>query len=98
MVKYRMPKHIAGGKVNRSHTTIIDAAQIVIKTAESLTEVTKISLGVITAGLPTGIHRIKLIPITGGLRAEVRGSSSKQQLYIYTTNPEETERILSSLF
>ncbi len=93
-----MPKHAAGGKINHSHTTIIDAAQKVIVIAERLPEVSKISLGKITAGLPTGIHRLKCIPITGGLRAEIRGSSSKQQLFIYTNDPAATEQSLLAAF
>lgn len=42
-----MPRHAAGGKITSSHTTIIDGAKKVITTARKLTEVTKISLGII---------------------------------------------------
>lgn len=93
-----MTKHIAGGKISRSHTTIIDAAKKVVLKAEKLPEVNKISLGKITAGLPVGSHRIKCIPITGGLRAEIRGTSSKQQIYIYTSDYLSTEQALQGLF
>lgn len=93
-----MPKHAQGGKVNRSHTTVIDAAEIVIKTAEKLPEVSKISLGVITPKLPVGIHRIKFTPIQGGLRAEIRGTNSKQEILIYTTRPGKVEKTLTAAF
>ncbi len=93
-----MPKHVAGGKINHSHTTVIDAAIKVITLAESLPEVSKISLGKITAGLPTGIHRIKCLAITGGLRVEVRGTSSKQQLFIYCSDPVRISEMLVARF
>jgi hypothetical protein len=93
-----MSKHAVGGKINHSHTTIIDAVNKVLVLADRIPEISKISLGKITAGLPTGIHRIKCIPITGGLRVEVRGTSSKQQLFIYTSDPVQTEKVLIAQF
>ncbi|MDQ3099045.1 MAG: DUF2103 domain-containing protein [bacterium] len=93
-----MPKHAVGGKINHSHTTIIDAVQKVLVLTDKLPEVSKISLGKITAGLPTGIHRLKCIPITGGLRVEIRGTSSKQQIFVYTSNPKKTEKELIAGF
>lgn len=93
-----MAKSFRGGKVNQSHSSAIDAAQKVIKAANRLPEVTKISLGVITWGLSSGAHRIKFTPIQGGLRVEVRGSRSKQQLFVYTKDPPKTESALAALF
>lgn len=90
--------HLSGGKVTRAHTTATNEAARVVKRAEKLPCVSKIVLGVIVQSLPPGQARIKFLPITGGLRAEVRGSSSKQQLYIYTSDVSQTERFLQSLF
>ncbi len=93
-----MTNHFSGGKISRSHTTVIDAAKKLIATAAKLSEVSKISLGVITPNLPTGRHRLKCINIAGGIRAEVRGTNSKQQIFIYTQDAVKTETALMDLF
>ncbi len=89
---------MAGGKISRSHTSVIDAAEDILKAAQKLPYVTKISLGAITMKLPPGQHRIKFLPIQGGLRVEVRGTNSKQQFFMYSLDPDETERVLTEAF
>lgn len=86
--------HLSGGKVTRAHTTAIAEAGQVVKAADRLPEVSKIVLGVITQGLPRGQARVKCLPITGGLRVEVRGASSKQQIFVYTSDAIQTELAL----
>jgi hypothetical protein len=90
--------HLAGGKITRSHTTAIDEAAALVKAADRLPEVKKIVLGVIVRGLPVGLPRLKCLPVTGGLRIEVRGTAAKQQLYVYTSDIEATESYLRKLF
>ncbi|HBL51969.1 MAG: hypothetical protein A3D24_03340 [Candidatus Blackburnbacteria bacterium RIFCSPHIGHO2_02_FULL_39_13] len=91
-------KHISGGKVNRSHTTVIDAAEKFVKAAQKLPEVNKISLGPIKMGLPAGDYNVKFIPIVGGVQAKVRGPRSIQVVFLYTKNPDMVERALASVF
>jgi len=90
--------HMRGGKISGSHSTVIDAAQKVVKLAERLPEVTKVSLGYIKNGLPTGGHHIKCAPIVGGLRVDVRGTHSKQEVFVYTNDLLKTTKALEALF
>ncbi len=85
-----MAKHVTGKKITRSHTTAIDPAAALIKRAEKIPEITKISLGVIVHGLKAGKHRIKLTLILGGVKATVRGSISKQEIFFFTQDSKKT--------
>lgn len=93
-----MKKHLLRGKkFNSSHSSVIDAAIAVVELAKDQPEVSKISLGMIRSGLPPGKHKIKLLPIQGGWKVQVRGSTSVQDLYVYTSSPEKTQKTLQSL-
>jgi hypothetical protein len=94
-----LAKHKSGGKITASHTSIIDAAFPVVEAAERLAEVTKISLGIIKqVGKSRGRHRIKFLEITGGWKLTVRGSSTIQELYVYSQSPASTRSSLESQF
>lgn len=90
--------HRQGGKMGGRHTTVIDAAQLVIDLAQRMPDVTKIVAGYITSGVKGGKQRIKIKKITGGLLVVVRGSVSIQELRIYSDNIEETQRKLEQEF
>jgi hypothetical protein len=90
--------HLAGGKITRSHTTAIEEAADVVRALQKHSDVSKIVLGAIKAGLPNGQPRVKSIPITGGIRVEVRGIHSKQQLFVYTAEPEAVAGLVNGLF
>jgi hypothetical protein len=85
--------HRAGGKITKSHTTIIDAAVSLVERAEKLPEVTKISLGEIKI-IGKGKANVKFLPIPAGLKAVVRGNISKQEIFIYSSDPEKTKNDL----
>ena len=94
-----MAKHKTGGKITTSHTSIIDAALPVVEAAEKLPEVTKISLGIIKqVGKSRGQHRMKFLPITGGWKLTVRGSSTVQEIYVYSESTKTTKESLESCF
>ena len=91
--------HIADGKIAGSHGSVTEAALDVVRIAESLPAVTKISLGVITPGLHAGSRRnIKFTEVPSGLTAVVCGSTSKQILQIFTSDPEGTKNTLHAAF
>lgn len=92
----RQKGHAHGGKVSGRHTTVTEAAQKVVLSAEKLPEVTKICLGIIKRAR-SGQFGIKLFPIHGGLRAVISGSQAVQHLFIYTNNIEATESALNQL-
>ena len=84
-------------KLTRSHTSLIEAAEDVIKRATEMSEVSKISLGVIKQ-ISVSRPRIKFLPMTGGVRAIIRGNASIQEIFIYTSNPKDTVKTLTNLF
>jgi hypothetical protein len=84
----------AGGKITRSHSTAIEAAEPIIRAAERQPEVSKIALHRIVSGTKNGQHGLKFAPINGGLKVTVRGPRSLQELFIYTSDPERTKTAL----
>ena len=90
--------HLSSKKVTRAHTTAIEEATVVVRMLEKSPEVEKIVLGVIVAGLPHGEPRLKCLPITGGLSVEVRGRHAKQQLFVYSIDPQATQGAIMDIF
>lgn len=86
-------KVFRGKKVNKTHSTIIEAARGLVHKAKSLGEVQKVIVSHIT-DLGTGLQRLKFFPITAGLRVVVRGPAEQQVLYIYTADPDTVQREL----
>jgi len=78
--------HIAGKGVSKQHSTVIEAALPVVKFLQKVSEVSNISLGRLDVHLPTTGWRIKITEMRGGMKLQVRGTSSIQQLMIYTTD------------
>ena len=91
-----MTPHRSGGKFAGSHTTLIDAAEELVDAARSLPEVTKISLGEIKV-IGKGMRNIKFIAIDSGWKCVVRGNTSRQYIFIYTTDPSLTRLNLSNI-
>lgn len=90
-----MPRKSAT-KLTRSHTSIIDAAQAVVVAAQKHPEVDKISLGIIKQIGHTGGSRLKCQEISVGLLCSVRGSTTIQQLIIFTKNPAAVAEVLQN--
>ena len=91
-----MPLHRAGGKLTRSHTTVIDAVAPLVDLLQECQEVSKISLGMIK-NIGKGQTGLKFHPVTGGWRVVVRGNTSLQELVVYTPEPEVVRRRLLAL-
>lgn len=83
--------HRSGGKFSRSHTTVIPVAEPVVDTLAKLPGVSRISLGLIQ-NVPGGERRFKVTPCQGGFKLVLRSSGSIQEIYVYTTQDEETIR------
>ena len=92
-----MPTKFSSKKLTRSHTSLIEAAEDVIKYATEMSEVSKISLGVIKQ-ITVGKQRIKFLPITGGIKAIIRGNASIQEIFIYTKETKLVTKTLTSFF
>lgn len=92
-----MPKILSKEKITDSHSTITDTAIVVVNEASKQNSVTKIGIGNITH-VGGGRKSLKFLPITGGVKAVIRGSGSVQEIYIYTNTPEETKKKLLENF
>ena len=92
-----MPKHRRGGKFSGSHTTIIDAAEVVADTAAKQKEVTKIVLGVIEV-TPSKKPRLKIVSIQAGLKVVVYSNISLQTIYLYTSDTKKTQSAIEQAF
>lgn len=89
-----MGLHRAGGKITKNHTTVIEAAARLVDRACELPEVTKVSLGIIKV-IGKGMPNLKFLPINGGWRLVVRGNLGRQEIFVYTNDPEKTRSDLS---
>lgn len=73
-----------GSKVTKSHTTVIDAAEPVVRALRRIPCVTKIVIGPIGHCGPSrsGV-RIKVDDVPAGVRVLVRGVTAVQVLFVY---------------
>ena len=95
----KLANHKSGGKITASHSTVIDAAVPIVEAAEKMPDVSKISLGIIKqAGKGRTQRRIKFLPITGGWKLTIRGSTSVQEIFIYSGHPDSTKTSLETTF
>lgn len=91
--------HVIGKKKGGNHTTIIDAAVDVVKFAQSLRQVSRISPGFIQSGLKGGVkHRIKIEQGQGSLLLKVRGGIALQEIRVYTPCPEVVQKMIEQIF
>lgn len=90
---------MAGSKITRSHTSFIEEVAPLLRVAERLPLISKISLGIIKK-VPRGqgIHRLKFRTIVGGLKITIRGTAVVQEIYVYTTEPDTVKDLLSETF
>lgn len=79
---------LKGPKFNGRHSTVIPSAIPAVEAARDCPLVTKIALGVITP-LRSGEEHLKFMPVSGGLKMQVRGNSAVQIFWLYTTSPDE---------
>lgn len=85
--------HVGGKKISKSHTTIIDESDIIIKKARKLEDVSKVIVSQIKV-IRNGPRRIKISKVEAGLKIMVRGIGSRQNLFVYTKEKDKTESIL----
>ncbi len=83
--------------MTRSHTSAIEKVQQLLPVLQKTPLVTKISLGIIKH-IGVGKPAIKFHTITGGFKMVVRGNISVQEVFIYTPNVEEIQKITKKSF
>ncbi len=86
--------HRAGSKFGGSHTTVIPLAAIFADIAATDSAVSKITCGIIRAGLRSQ-RRIKITDIQGGILLSVRDNTTHQEIHIYTRDTHSTKLNLS---
>ena len=82
--------HLAGRKIAKSHSTIINEAKSILNLVQSNPLVTKIVTGEIKV-IKAGPIRIKITPIPAGLQLMIRGRNARQKVFIYTSDPQAIE-------
>lgn len=90
--------HRNGGKICGRHTTVSEHAIKVVDFVEKLPEVTRISIGRLTAGIKNAPHCIKLMERSGGLLVKVRGSNTIQEFTIYSSDVKKTVDAIEEYF
>lgn len=87
-----------GGKFSGNHTSLIPAAVLVCDYIAKCKSVTKISPGIIKAGLSSlrGKRRIKASRKFPAFFLSVRDNASQQEIYLYSNNVEETLETLKN--
>jgi hypothetical protein len=93
-----MGKHISGGKIASSHSSYIDAVGPLLKKLSQHPAVSKISLGIIKPHLPPSSLRVKIMPLSGGLKVVVRGTNSLQEIFVYTTDTESVHASIADVY
>lgn len=78
--------HLAGKKVAKSHSTIIEEAEKILKSLSADPLVEKIVTGEIKS-LEHAPRRLKITPIDAGLKLIVRGINARQFIFVYTKSP-----------
>jgi len=85
--------------ITDSHSSTTEASAEIIKRAKKLDSISKIGIGIIKITKSKGGKRnVKFLPITGGIKASVRGSGTVQELFIYTKEIELVTKYLSEIF
>ena len=87
-----------GGKFSGNHTSLIPAAVLVCDYLSKCSSVTKISPGIIKAGLSSlrGKRRIKMSEKFPALLLSIRDNASQQEVYLYSDNIERTLKTLEN--
>ncbi len=81
-----------GGKFSGNHTSLIPAAAILCDHVSKSQSTSKISPGIIKAGLSAlrGKRRIKMSIKEPAIFLSVRDNTSQQEIYLYSTDSENT--------
>ena len=84
--------HRGGGKVTSSHTTLIEAAEPIIKKLEVFPEVKKVTLGPIEqVRRASGIRVVKITDDASCVRLTITQKATVQLLFVYTEDRQETK-------
>ena len=91
-MKSKSPK-----KLTRSHTSAIEKVEQLLPTLQKSPLVTKISLGIIKH-IGVGKPAIKFHLINGGFKMVVRGNISVQEVFVYTPNVNDIQKLTKKAF
>ncbi len=87
---------LSGPKFNGKHTTLIAAAEKVVKVLRDDSRVSKIVIGIIKTKRG-GNYTLKATPILAGLRIAVSSPTNVQELFAYTDDPTAVRADLEAL-
>jgi hypothetical protein len=87
---------LSGPKFNGKHTTLIAAAETVVKVLRADSRVTKIVIGIIKTKRG-GSYNLKATEILAGLRIVVSTPTNIQELFAYTNDQASVRQELEAL-
>lgn len=87
---------INGPKFNGKHTTLIAAAEKVVRELRADPRVTKIVIGIIKTK-HGGTHSLKATEIMAGLRVVISTPGNVQELFVYTAEPVAVREMLEAI-
>ena len=93
-----MGRYPSGGKIARSHSTVIEAAEVIIHAIEKDANSKRVSLSIIDNRSRCRNHRLRFKPANGGIKVIVYGIGQHQELYVYTSDVESTKAKLKAAF
>lgn len=79
-----MPKHAAGVGIAGKHTTIIDAAEPVIRALVKI-QGTRVTLGIIKKLRGNGHRKIKFTDTISGFKLKITGNCFVQEFHVITS-------------
>jgi hypothetical protein len=85
--------HISGKHVSKSHSTTIEEAVPIIKSALSNPLIDKVVIGEISS-IIHGPRRIKFTLVPAGLKIMIRGINARQLFFIYTEHQDAVKQFL----
>jgi len=92
-----MPKWQGKKAPKKGHTTVLEIVMPIIRAAEKLDAVKRISLGLIKPVRgKSGEKRAKFIEVRGGLKITVSGAGV-QTIYVYTAEPKQVRETLEKV-
>lgn len=93
-------KRVQSSKISGNHSTLIEAAVVLVRAAVAQEEVRRVAPGFIVGGvgkLRTHAASVKFSLSPGGFKMTIHGTSSVQEVFVYSSDPEVTLHALADV-
>lgn len=93
-------KRVQSNKISGNHSTLIEAAVVLVRAAVIQEEVRRVAPGFIVGGvgkLRTHAASVKFSLSPGGFKMTIHGTSSVQEVFVYSGDPATTLNVLAQV-